>query len=269
MEILNCAFITSYERDKETDLDFAQARMYGYGLGRFTSPDPLMASAKRNDPQTLNRYVYVGNNPLIYVDPNGKEKLYKAEGNKWGLDRTNDDIRIVKKSEISKVEKSFKDPTSKKSLEAFGKVIATGSYGVYKTTDEAANAWGQTNNPNSIKKGKEFASSIYELKIDGKTVITYTEPNIGKKDENTVPLPPTGTTEVAIIHSHGKYLKDYKNNEFSSEDKQLNDDLKVPGYVTTPNGSLQKYDPSTKNVTEVNSSQPSDPKDPDRKNKIN
>ncbi|KXK07351.1 MAG: cell well associated RhsD protein [Acidobacteria bacterium OLB17] len=32
---------TSYERDTETDFDFAQARMYANRLGRFTSPDPL------------------------------------------------------------------------------------------------------------------------------------------------------------------------------------------------------------------------------------
>ncbi|MCV4690685.1 hypothetical protein OFC38_31525, partial [Escherichia coli] len=31
---------TAYERDNETDLDFAQARMYSNNHGRFTSVDP-------------------------------------------------------------------------------------------------------------------------------------------------------------------------------------------------------------------------------------
>ncbi len=31
---------TGYERDGETQLDFAQARMHSYTHGRFTSPDP-------------------------------------------------------------------------------------------------------------------------------------------------------------------------------------------------------------------------------------
>jgi len=35
------------------------------------SPDPLMASANVADPQSWNRYVYVGNNPLRYNDPLG------------------------------------------------------------------------------------------------------------------------------------------------------------------------------------------------------
>jgi len=33
--------------------------------------DPLGASAKRVDPQTMNRYTYALNNPLRYVDPDG------------------------------------------------------------------------------------------------------------------------------------------------------------------------------------------------------
>jgi hypothetical protein len=45
--------------------------MHNYNHGRFTSPDPLMASAQRINPQTFNRYSYVTNNPLNYIDPSG------------------------------------------------------------------------------------------------------------------------------------------------------------------------------------------------------
>jgi hypothetical protein len=38
-------------------------------MGRFTSPDPLGGSLA--DPQSLNRYVYVRNNPLGFTDPTG------------------------------------------------------------------------------------------------------------------------------------------------------------------------------------------------------
>jgi len=40
-------------------------------LGRFTSVDPLTASATIRNPQTLNRYAYVLNSPYKYVDPLG------------------------------------------------------------------------------------------------------------------------------------------------------------------------------------------------------
>lgn len=62
---------TGYERDDETGLDFAQARYHSYNLGRFSSPDPLMASAQRTNPQSFNRYSYVLNRPLSLIDPSG------------------------------------------------------------------------------------------------------------------------------------------------------------------------------------------------------
>jgi RHS repeat-associated protein len=62
---------TCYERDSETGLDYAVARYYNSRLGRFMSPDPLGGSS--TDPQTLNRYAYVGNSPTTFTDPFGKE----------------------------------------------------------------------------------------------------------------------------------------------------------------------------------------------------
>lgn len=62
---------TGYERDIETGLDYAQARYFSSAQGRFTSPDPLLASAKPVDPQSWNRYCYVGNNPMNFIDPSG------------------------------------------------------------------------------------------------------------------------------------------------------------------------------------------------------
>jgi len=62
---------TGYEKDKETGLDFAEARMYESRHARFTAVDPLMASGKSANPQSFNRYVYVRNNPLSLVDPSG------------------------------------------------------------------------------------------------------------------------------------------------------------------------------------------------------
>jgi RHS repeat-associated protein len=62
---------TSYERDTESGLDFAEARYYSSSQGRFTSVDPLMASASTANPQTFNRYSYVTNSPLTQIDPSG------------------------------------------------------------------------------------------------------------------------------------------------------------------------------------------------------
>ena len=62
---------TSKERDNETGLDFFEARYYASTQGRFTSADPLLASARAWAPQSWNRYSYVLNNPLKLIDPTG------------------------------------------------------------------------------------------------------------------------------------------------------------------------------------------------------
>jgi RHS repeat-associated protein len=68
-----CALLSSkfatYERDPETGLDYAIFRYYNSRLGRFMSPDLLAGST--GDPQSLNRYAYVRNDPVNLVDPLG------------------------------------------------------------------------------------------------------------------------------------------------------------------------------------------------------
>ncbi|HEV2835744.1 MAG TPA: RHS repeat-associated core domain-containing protein [Pyrinomonadaceae bacterium] len=71
---------TSYERDLESGLDFAGARFYSSTHGRFTSVDPLMASAVTANPQTLNRYSYVTNSPLTLTDPSGMLAMTPGSG---------------------------------------------------------------------------------------------------------------------------------------------------------------------------------------------
>ena len=77
---------TQKERDNESGLDYFGARYYSGPQGRFTGPDPynIIHEAEDEDdfneyisnPQRWNRYPYVLNNPLRYVDPDG---LYEYE----------------------------------------------------------------------------------------------------------------------------------------------------------------------------------------------
>jgi RHS repeat-associated protein len=61
------------ERDNETGLDYFGARYYGSMMGRFTAADSLLGSL--TNPQTLNRYAYVGNDPLNFTDPIGHARF--------------------------------------------------------------------------------------------------------------------------------------------------------------------------------------------------
>jgi RHS repeat-associated protein len=60
---------TLKERDSETGLDYFLARYYSSTTGRFTSADSI--GGTRLDPQSLNLYSYVLNNPLVLIDPDG------------------------------------------------------------------------------------------------------------------------------------------------------------------------------------------------------
>jgi len=68
------------ERDAETGNDDFGARYYSSSLGRFTIGDwsavPVAVPyADMGNPQTLNLYAYVKNNPLRYTDPSGHEGI--------------------------------------------------------------------------------------------------------------------------------------------------------------------------------------------------
>ncbi|MEQ1922405.1 MAG: RHS repeat-associated core domain-containing protein [Pyrinomonadaceae bacterium] len=97
---------TGYERDGETELDFAQARMYANKLGRFSVPDPENAGGRSNEPQTWNAYSYVVNNPLNLTDPTGLAYVRKGDAIYWVDDNQWDNCQ---KSKSCK--KKYKDYT--------------------------------------------------------------------------------------------------------------------------------------------------------------
>ena len=59
------------ERDDVTGLDHTLFRKYETRAGRWTSPDPYGGSMTVNNPQSFNRYSYVGNDPINLADPTG------------------------------------------------------------------------------------------------------------------------------------------------------------------------------------------------------
>jgi RHS repeat-associated protein len=60
---------TNYERDAESGTDYAINRQHQYSSGRLMQPDPVDPDIA--DPQSLNRYAYVGNDAINLVDPLG------------------------------------------------------------------------------------------------------------------------------------------------------------------------------------------------------
>jgi RHS repeat-associated protein len=112
---------TGKERDTESGNDYFGARYYSSSMGRFLSPDwsakvAPVPYAKLDNPQTLNLYAYVGNNPLNRTDPTGH---YTAG---CGGDVKNCDKQIGSLDKQLQSALKSKDPNIVKAAQAYGKL---------------------------------------------------------------------------------------------------------------------------------------------------
>lgn len=96
---------TGKERDAESGNDYFGARYYENSFGRFMSPDwsakaEPVPYAKLENPQTLNLYAYVNNNPMNAVDPDGHQGAMGGYGvadcaiDAWGCNESNLPARL-------------------------------------------------------------------------------------------------------------------------------------------------------------------------------
>jgi len=158
---------TGYERDNETDLDFAEARMYSGTLGRFTTTDPVyMKDQRLTDPQQLNTYIYVRNNPLNYADPSGLSPDITVDGKEkdWAVDKIKEGVSFANVIGVNEQ----------------GKLAISDGKGGYldpnKTADKALlDVMG-----NALKDDKDFA--LFKAITDPTTHATLT----ASKSDNTV-----------------------------------------------------------------------------------
>lgn len=70
---------TGHKHNDPLGLIYMRARFYVPGIGRFASADTIVPDPA--NPQSLNRFSYVGNNPLLYIDPSGHTECMDADCN--------------------------------------------------------------------------------------------------------------------------------------------------------------------------------------------
>jgi len=63
--------------------DHAQFREYSNMSGRWMNPDRYGGSYDFSNPQSLNRYAYVQNNPFSFIDQSGLDRYFYADGCWW------------------------------------------------------------------------------------------------------------------------------------------------------------------------------------------
>jgi len=67
-------------RDSDSGLDYAKARFYASGIGRFLTPDLSTTGLHPDTPQSWNRYGYVIGNPVNGTDISGRDYCFDASG---------------------------------------------------------------------------------------------------------------------------------------------------------------------------------------------
>ena len=150
----------------------------------------------------------------------------------------------------------------------------------FTSMDAAAIDFAMLFNPKSIKLNKEFGATNYSYRNkEGKTRYTYTKPIKGTEHHVSTGLAPCGTNTEAEIHTHGHDNGTPFDNVFSGSTKNGGKTPKTPrenmttrdrydiagynesgyiGYLASPNGKLQKYDPKSGRITIVKSDIPRD-----------
>jgi RHS repeat-associated protein len=81
--------------DEEANLSYNYFRSYDSRTGRYTRPDPIGLDGG------LNQFIYVGGNPLSYVDPDGRNALLFLGGlalTAYGTYATFRDLQKCKKT---------------------------------------------------------------------------------------------------------------------------------------------------------------------------
>jgi RHS repeat-associated protein len=196
---------TLKERDIETGLDYFGARYYASVQGRFTRADPIPVTKESFlNPQRWNLYVYVNNNPLGAVDPNGADGQGKA-GDKVisvFLDFSLKDLgrRVTTDPVTKKVTKDVPNTTDWQGtasgapdgyrVEVFGNPDVTGEKGLPQRVTDAAF--------NNALKNSEVVIYVGHGRGDPGTV-PFLQQGIQAGNTLYTPTGTTGAIETAVL----------------------------------------------------------------------
>jgi RHS repeat-associated protein len=107
----------------------------------------------------------------------------------------------------------------------------------------------QAINPTSIREDKEYASRAYKNPDGTYSAMPFNPGTQAGSPHGPISGLPAGTTNAALLHTHGGNDPGYDNEHFSPQDRGNAQREGVPSYLATPSGSIQRYDPGTNRVT--------------------
>jgi RHS repeat-associated protein len=270
------------DQDVESGTAHAQFRQYSEAQGRWLSPDPYSGSYNMSNPQSFNRYVYVGNNPLAAVDPTG-EYLVDCSWDICGYSATVDGapetvstglgsnmLAACPNNVCSYLNSSGQYITYQYMVE--GRYYAnTGPGSIYWSVVDAGTAAIQYSNPMAQAQGIEYSGYLY---LDANGIYSYTAPQSGQGDGLSQPfnpgLVPSGTVYEGFYHDHASSDINPATSDgswptdeiFSSPGPGCTDpaglcDIGIanspknngmPWFLGTPAGRIEMYDPQQPSI---------------------
>ena len=183
---------TGYQKDGESGLEYAQARYYNPQHGRFTSVDPLTASATIRNPQSFNRYSYVLNSPYKFTDPlglmggvcsadnnncNGDPNTGKSYHTQEGEDAY--DARVHEMEVALRLQKKAQDASNRGDYDAMWNIIdnSNGLLDVQNTSTSVKILPGE-GSVNSTNSQKTFFETLWDFHAGAGAA--YVNPKTGK-----------------------------------------------------------------------------------------
>jgi len=231
------------ELDRETNLSYYGARYLDMKTSLWLNIDPLAEKYPNESP-----YIYCGNNPIAFIDPDGMDRIYSSSGR--FIKDTGIGSKIMVQTKYGLRYLSGLDYESKGTRMAVSKVIAyeahlrgnTGYYGVRNMEEEDTGAY--TNSANTVwTNTKQLSKGAYDDYNDlGSTIDHEANLTFGHKGENrknytfvkhaNVYLGQSQTKDFKNTSKNNKYsvatgyinrmYNAYKNKEISFEDLQSN-----------------------------------------------
>ena len=228
---------TGQTEDEAAGLYWYASRAYDPDIGRFVSPDPIVPAP--GNPQSLNRYSYVYNNPLKYTDPTGH---YNVEDDKDWL------REFSEKNEgpPTASDKTFRQASMEAALQ--GQDFSV-EYWAGLLEGAASNKRSQTYHypQKALYRNKAHLDTYYNptidtstpdptpyIELEGATIVVNNAPGIigdairaiGGKDENTVTF-----NEFLIISSTEPTAKTMEHEWIHVEQARRYGDMYLPLYI--------------------------------------
>ncbi len=225
---VNQLHFTGKERDTESNNDYFGARYYISGMGRFLTPDwsknpQGVPYADYTNPQSLNLYAYVDNNPLRAADPDGHVPICS--------DNRDGDAKCIEENNKQNQAQQQSIPTSTQR---------------FRAADSAATAALDVVNKTSDAEHVEYGGRVVQFgphKYAYTLAVTQGDPtgvdvDAGGKEGSRIPA---GSTNAGIYHTHPS-VPGHDAYRFSYADVYHATHEGVPNYVERPDGSIMKFD---------------------------